>query len=654
MMQYSCLWSLPLVLIVLISIKIVSAGWIVAPQSSSRGMFGQSCCRNFPSYAYWTSKFQDLQSYKTISSRSSLRNAARAGTETELQQPQEKQASLSHVEFQEWFKLELRNYCNPELYELYPVVMEAAPKCVTNWRRRYDGDPVLWKRLFTLDRVLKEIVEAVPIIHAVSEWIQHDEGNDSDLPTASPRRTNVTIVDLCSGKGYLSMFLSEYLPAERVQKFILMDKAWPRCHGVPQPHHMSWDHIYGYHPSNPANLTDSTLTIGGGSTEVDSVPATQCYFDTWPIPLHTSKQDLKKSSTHRQLQKRLFDVTLHQDDAGPIIMLAVHLCGTLSLRAIEMFNRQPETIKFLALKPCCLPAIQLQEETFVLGRHNHTFNGIDVCAPGKWSRKTWYGPPRWHLESKFDTWVQNLFMGINNDDFESDDNTNFMLLQKGVRHVRVQTKGGYQNSFIFAERQPTTPSLWEDSTQSSRHRHRRIQVRKKPKSDRRSKHYWLDIENVESELRQFWESVNVTIRNDEPPPIPNETLLNYLERFDIRGAIVVNGGRKDLALLLGGARIMPGKWKDAVAMSPELQQLVNKNGTSQNFLLLSPDVPPPSPQQLRQTKDSAAQPQSGTNLDISDASDTETGQEISRWSHKAGRNRRGHWSRGLVIQELYV
>jgi hypothetical protein len=34
------------------------------------------------------------------------------------------------------------------------------------------------------------------------------------------------------------------------------------------------------------------------------------------------------------------------------MVLAVHLCGTLSIRAVELFNANPEVV-VLALKPCC-------------------------------------------------------------------------------------------------------------------------------------------------------------------------------------------------------------------------------------------------------------------------------------------------------------
>ena len=37
-----------------------------------------------------------------------------------------------------------------------------------------------------------------------------------------------------------------------------------------------------------------------------------------------------------------------------VLVLAIHLCSTLAIKAIEMFNECKE-IALLVLKPCCLP-----------------------------------------------------------------------------------------------------------------------------------------------------------------------------------------------------------------------------------------------------------------------------------------------------------
>lgn len=323
---------------------------------------------------------------------------------------------LSDSEFNAWVQSEL--FQDP-LYEDYQQIFEQAATAITNWRQRYRGNPKLWRRLFKKDRVFKEFVEAAPIIHAVVNLIE-----ESDLD-------HYTIIDLASGKGYLSMFLSEMLPPEKVHGLVLMDKAWPRQDQPLQDHHISWEHIYG--------SSNTTTTI-----------PTASYYDSWPIPLVTSKQDLKQKSTHRTLQKRFFSKA-----KGPIVVLAVHLCGTLSLRAVDMFNQNPESIAFLALKPCCLPPMvhARRDEVFEIGRH--TFMADQVCSNGRFNGKRWYGPPRWHLVHRFQLWAENLFLGVDTDNASEEEE------EKARVKVTVQRDGGYQNAFIFAQRAPVSRAVWE-------------------------------------------------------------------------------------------------------------------------------------------------------------------------------------------------
>jgi hypothetical protein len=305
------------------------------------------------------------------------------------------------AEFEAWILQELIGEA-PELYENYTEVFHRSATCIKNWRERYRGNSLLWKRLFKRDRVVKEVIEAIPIVDAVDRWV-------CDLQKEGGVNQNITIIDLCSGKGYLSMILSEYLPSESVQKCVLVDKAWPMCFAEPQPHHMNWDHIY-------SNYTD------GGS-----------YFTTWPIPLHTSKQNLKIASSLRNMEKRL--------SKDPVLVLGVHLCGTLSIQAIKLFHQLPQS-KLMILKPCCLPGMQhTQQENFEVGRYH--FPTKDVCAPGKFVSKAWKGQPRWQLEGKFDKWCMHLHEALK----EHDD-----VKSSKMSEIRVQTKGGFQNTFLFAEK----------------------------------------------------------------------------------------------------------------------------------------------------------------------------------------------------------
>jgi len=64
----------------------------------------------------------------------------------------------------------------------------------------------------------------------------------------------------------------------------------------------------------------------------------------------------------------------------------------------------------------------------------------------------------------------------------------------------------------------------------------------------------------------------VNIPSYQPPPVPSEHLLNYFNRNDLRWGIAQMGGRVNVSYLLG-AKIIPGKWKEAIELE-EVKQLL--------------------------------------------------------------------------------
>lgn len=360
------------------------------------------------------------------------------------QSPPESSVGLTDEEFSSWMFSELASAPGRQEYK---TTFDSAIGAIVKWRKRFRGNPAVWKRLFKRDRVFKELIESAPILHMVLKFVNSDENkvrNDD----------KITILDLCSGKGYLSMFLSEMLPPEKVEKIVLVDKAWAMCNGEVLPHHMNWGHIYGKIPqlNDLSEKGDEQLVLETNST----------YFTTWPIPLHTSKQDLKQKCNQRQMKKHFFDQA-----EGPIIILAVHLCGILSLRAVDFFNNN-ENVKMFCLKPCCLPPMDhaKREVTFQIG--NHSFPATEVCSNGSFNKKDWSGPPRWHLEKKFHLWSNHLYKGI--DIIGSDEGSNDTIKplkfsnrafgKKAKREIQVQVDGGFQNTYLLAERSPLTTEFW--------------------------------------------------------------------------------------------------------------------------------------------------------------------------------------------------
>jgi hypothetical protein len=384
---------------------------------------------------------------------------------------------LTDDEFKKWLRTEFKNVPNRQVYNrTYTDSINA----IVKWRQRYRGNPKLWKRLFKKDLVLKEVIEVVPVIDAVQTYMANVELNkqNDDENSSASSSSSCTILDLCSGKGYLSMLLSEILPPDKVEKIILVDKAWARCHAKELlPHHMNWDHIYGTIPpvvvveeenedeEKGAAATGVAGSVADGDGDCKTHNTENTYFTTWPIPLHTSKQNLKKASDHRGMKKFIFD-----EANGPILVLAIHLCGTLSLKSIQLFNSEPN-VKFLALKPCCLPPMvhAQRKEVFSIGRHS--FPALDVCSNGRFTSKTWTGPPRWHLEQKFHLWSDNLYKGIDiqqqqqgEGKGEPGEQTEMSTTNSNGKKIKekinVQVDGGFQNTYLWAERSPITPNLW--------------------------------------------------------------------------------------------------------------------------------------------------------------------------------------------------
>lgn len=165
----------------------------------------------------------------------------------------------------------------------------------------------------------------------------------------------ITILDLCSGFGFLGMFLSEMLPPAAVERIVLLDKRWPE-----------WGR-----------------ETGEGQQTTEHVRA-----DGWPIPLFTRKNNIKASRELRQIRQRVVDAA-----KGRTLILGVHLCGALSIKAVELFNTSPRALG-LVLKPCCLPGRMAvrQELEWTIGGGARAARGGRV-APHAPSQGTTLQPP---------------------------------------------------------------------------------------------------------------------------------------------------------------------------------------------------------------------------------------------------------------------
>ena len=89
--------------------------------------------------------------------------------------------------------------------------------------------------------------------------------------------------------------------------------------------------------------------------------------------------------------------------------------------------------------------------------HARSPSCMQVCTHGRFLGRNsdWTGPPRAHLRTKFERWSEHLCAGIELGGGGA----------KAIHHSVVQVKGGFQNTFIIAER-PQPPPCGEHSSKS--------------------------------------------------------------------------------------------------------------------------------------------------------------------------------------------
>ena len=119
----------------------------------------------------------------------------------------------------------------------------------------------------------------------------------------------------------------------------------------------------------------------------------------------------------------------------------------------------------------------------------------------------------------------------------------------------------YRNGFALFQ-QPNESI--NGSISSNSYYQRPIQKRSSPRRPRKPKLFWKNPENIRKELHLFWKELGIN-NSDDQLYLPNEHMLNYFKRNDLRAAIYQIGGRESLAHMLD-AQVIPGKWIDAVEL----------------------------------------------------------------------------------------
>lgn len=162
-------------------------------------------------------------------------------------------------------------------------------------------------------KIRKEISESFAILHAVQECCTKFTGGVvSNLRNETICLENTFLIDLCSGKGITTALCGALFPQDNDSDggnncFLAVDRLLPEQ----VPHFLNDKHI------------------------------------------NYLSRDIMK----QEMLVELAEIIYHQVHVKgrTAILVGMHLCGMLSEKAIEFFERIPE-IKGVVLSPCCLPS----------------------------------------------------------------------------------------------------------------------------------------------------------------------------------------------------------------------------------------------------------------------------------------------------------
>jgi len=276
----------------------------------------------------------------------------------------------------------------------------------------------LWSKLITktiqgpVPRVIKELNEILPVLHRVVAYVEGHTCRDAEtgefLKMRGDDQRPFSIVDAGCGIGYMSMLLSSLLSPQQARYIYLVDKMWPASN-IPETwhdgKHISRDHIdvipecwpiplwplkvdlksgrglsdlvhYIFRNNSKSKKSESaSCTTAKEELVTPSDPKVGCP----PAPIQDS--DASKPS---QLQDNINPSPRQaptKNEPNRIILLGVHLCGSLSLRMVDMINSNPDVVEFACIKPCCLPGKQHLSTQMTYKVGDHAFTAEELYYP---------------------------------------------------------------------------------------------------------------------------------------------------------------------------------------------------------------------------------------------------------------------------------
>ena len=178
-------------------------------------------------------------------------------------------------------------------------------KILRQWGDKWAGKREM-QTLLNKPELLHEIEESIIALAPFCDWLD-------SLTTTQQEMEPITLVDVCAGKGILSMLASFVLQDDsRIGKIVMLDKA-----------EMNWNHIL----------------IANDDAERDDRPP----IITW-----------SKCNLHE-----IDEVVVRLNNLDtPLAVVGLHLCKSLSPAFVGICNRLgATTCPYVCLAPCCLPRV---------------------------------------------------------------------------------------------------------------------------------------------------------------------------------------------------------------------------------------------------------------------------------------------------------
>ena len=244
----------------------------------------------------------------------------------------------------------------------HPDLLDKCHPIIQLWHDTFSvSDPSLWNRMRRA--IPKELNESAFIIVEMMKLLG-TASQDSTVITdqdANVEQQPYTIIDMCSGVGYLSMFLSHLLSPESCSRivpidylFALSEKALAGCGPekteIDVSETLTDDQIIPIEQNQQQALTPSRQHEQEEQKQPSShLSTTHLTSHIHPIPIRPRKANIKRTRELKQISQHVINKS-----PGPTIILGVHLCKALSVHTVRLFNGN-DKVERMYLKPCCLP-----------------------------------------------------------------------------------------------------------------------------------------------------------------------------------------------------------------------------------------------------------------------------------------------------------